>query len=214
MAGLYRRYFKRILDIVISGCALALLSPVLLVVAVLVRVKLGSPVFFSQLRPGKNEVPFRLYKFRTMAHVQGAVSTQQDDEVRLDAFGKFLRSTSLDELPELWNVLRGEMSIVGPRPLLMRYLPYYREEERVRSSVRPGITGLAQVGGRNALTWDDRFRADIQYVANLSFALDVKIILVTLAAVLTRKDVLAGSQHVMQDLDVERRGGLTEVEGR
>lgn len=214
MSGLYRRYFKRVLDIVISGCALVLLSPVLLSVAVLVRVKLGSPVFFSQLRPGKNEVPFRLYKFRTMANSDNAPSTQQDDEVRLGTFGRFLRSTSLDELPELWNVLRGEMSIVGPRPLLMRYLPYYRTAERARSNVRPGITGLAQVGGRNALTWDERFQADVEYVANVSFVLDVKIILATLVAVLARKDVLAGSQHVMQDLDVERQGELGEVGSR
>lgn len=214
MAGLYRRYLKRILDIVISGCALVVLSPVLLVVAVLILVKLGRPVFFSQLRPGKNEVPFRLYKFRTMAHSDNVLGTQQDDEVRLGTFGRFLRSTSLDELPELWNVLRGEMSIVGPRPLLTRYLPYYRAAERVRSNVRPGITGLAQVRGRNALTWDERFQADVEYVRNLSFILDAKIVLATLVAVLTRKDVLAGTQHVMEDLDVERLGELTEVESQ
>lgn len=214
MAGLYGRFFKRTLDIVVSACALLILSPVLLVVAGLVRVKLGSPVFFSQMRPGKDEVPFRLYKFRTMAHVKDVVCTQQDDEVRLGSFGRFLRSTSLDELPELWNVLRGEMSIVGPRPLLMRYLPYYREEERERSKVRPGITGQAQVGGRNALTWDERFQADVEYITNLSFALDIKIIVATLVTVLTRKDVLAGSQHVMQDLDVERRGELIGAESR
>jgi len=214
MNGLYRRYFKRVLDIVVSASALLILSPVLVVVAVLVRVKLGSPVFFSQLRPGKDEVPFTLYKFRTMAYSDNAPGTQQDDEVRLNAFGRFLRSVSLDELPELWNVLRGEMSLVGPRPLLMRYLPYYRETERVRSSVRPGITGLAQVGGRNALTWDERFQADVEYVTGLSFALDVKIIVATLVAVLTRKDVLVGSQHVMRDLDVERREELIEVEAR
>lgn len=214
MNGLYRRYFKRVLDIVVSASALLILSPVLVVVAVLVRVKLGSPVFFSQLRPGKDEVPFTLYKFRTMAYSDNAPGTQQDDEVRLNAFGRFLRSASLDELPELWNVLRGEMSLVGPRPLLMRYLPYYHEAERVRSSVRPGITGLAQVGGRNALTWDERFQADVEYVTGLSLALDVKIIVVTLVAVLTRKDVLVGSQHVMRDLDVERREQLNEVETR
>lgn len=212
MARLYPRYFKRMLDIAISAVALVLLSPVLLVVGVLVRLKLGSPVIFSQLRPGKDEVPFTLYKFRTMAHSDDAPGTQQDDEVRLSKFGRFLRSTSLDELPELWNVLRGEMSIVGPRPLLMRYLPYYRDGERARSDVRPGITGLAQVRGRNALPWGERFEADVEYVTNLSFALDMKIVLATVVAVVTRKDVLGGSQHVMKDLDVERRAESNEVD--
>lgn len=214
MNQLYRRYLKRALDVIISACAVVLLSPVLLVVALLVRVKLGRPVLFSQVRPGKDEVPFTLYKFRTMMHCENVVSTQYDDEARLGAFGRFLRSTSLDELPELWNVLRGDMSIVGPRPLLMRYLPYYRDAERTRSAVRPGITGQAQVGGRNALTWDERFQADVEYVTNLSFVLDVRIILATLVAVLTRKDVLAGSQHVMQDLDVERAEELAGVDSR
>lgn len=208
---MYRRYLKRVMDFVFSLCALLVLAPVLLAVAALVRVKLGSPVVFKQSRPGLGERPFTVYKFRTMTDACDANGEARSDEERLTRFGRFLRSTSLDELPELWSVLRGDMSLVGPRPLLMKYLPYFREEERVRSSVRPGITGLAQISGRNVLTWDKRFKADVEYVRNVSFALDVKIALRTVLAVLHRKDILVGSEHVLRDLHIERGIDAEEV---
>ena len=153
---MYRKFFKRFFDVLLSGCALILLSPVLLIVAVLVRTKLGSPVIFCQERPGKNEKIFKMYKFRSMTDARDENGVLLPDEVRLTRLGRILRSTSLDELPELWNILRGDMSIVGPRPLLVKYLPLYNEEQRHRHDVRPGLTGLAQVNGRNAITWEDR----------------------------------------------------------
>jgi len=201
---MYRKHAKRLLDCVFSLCALAVLSPVLLAVAVLVRAVLGSPVIFGQERPGLGERAFTLYKFRTMTSECDEHGRLLPDDERLHRFGRFLRSTSLDELPELWNIVRGDMSFVGPRPLLTRYLPYYREEERLRSAVRPGITGLAQINGRNALTWDDRFKTDADYVNRLSFLLDVRIMMRTVLVVLNRKDVLVGSTHVLRDLDMER----------
>jgi undecaprenyl phosphate N,N'-diacetylbacillosamine 1-phosphate transferase len=146
-----------------------------------------------------------MYKFRTMTDERDESGELLPDSVRLTRFGKFLRSTSLDELPELFNILKGDMSVVGPRPLLIRYLPYYREEERLRSKVRPGITGLAQINGRNALTWDDRFKTDVDYVNNLSLTLDIKILINTILVVFKRKDILVGSEHIMKDLDVERK---------
>ena len=152
---MYRKFFKRFFDVLLSGCALILLSPVLLIVAVLVRTKLGSPVIFCQERPGKNEKIFKMYKFRSMTDARDENGVLLPDEVRLTRLGRILRSTSLDELPELWNILRGDMSIVGPRPLLVKYLPLYNEEQRHRHDVRPGLTGLAQVNGRNAITWED-----------------------------------------------------------
>lgn len=203
--GLYRSYIKRPLDFILSLSAILVLSPILLTVAVLVRVKLGSPIIFKQKRPGLDEKVFILYKFRSMTSERDEKGELLSDEVRLTMFGKFLRSTSLDELPELLNIVRGDMSIVGPRPLLIRYLPFYREGERLRSIVRPGITGLAQIRGRNVITWDDRFKSDVEYVNNLSFMLDVKIILVTVLVVLKRKDILVGSGHVLKDLDVQRK---------
>jgi undecaprenyl phosphate N,N'-diacetylbacillosamine 1-phosphate transferase len=203
--GLYRRFIKRLMDFILSLIAIIVLSPVLLIVATLVRLKLGSPVLFKQKRPGLNEEIFMMYKFRTMADEKDENGNLLPDSERLTKFGKFLRSTSLDELPELFNILKGDMSIIGPRPLLVRYLPYYREEERLRSKVRPGITGLAQVSGRNALTWDERFKTDIDYVNNLSFILDVKILINTMLVVFQRKDILVGSEHIMKDLDVERK---------
>jgi len=207
---MYRKHAKRLLDCVLSLCAIAVLSPVLLAVAVLVRAVLGSPVVFRQERPGLGERAFTLYKFRTMTSKCDEDGRLLSDDERLHRFGRFLRSTSLDELPELWNIVRGDMSFVGPRPLLMRYLPYYREEERLRSAVRPGITGLAQISGRNALTWDDRFKTDIDYVSRLSFLLDVRILIRTVLVVLNRKDVLVGEAHVLRDLDAERS---TEIDG-
>lgn len=187
MGRIYETYVKRALDVALSGCALAVLSPVMGVTALLVRQKLGSPVIFHQDRPGKDEQIFRLYKFRTMTDAQ-----------RLTPFGRRLRSTSLDELPELWNILRGDMSIVGPRPLLVKYLPYYTAEERRRHAVRPGLTGLAQVNGRNALRWEDRFAYDVDYVDHISFALDAKIVLMTLRCVFSREGISAEGSATME----------------
>lgn len=185
----YDRYIKRLLDIVLSGCALLVLWPVLLILAVLVRTKLGSPVIFCQERPGKNEKIFKLYKFRSMTDQRDADGNLLPDDVRLTKFGKLLRSTSLDELPELWNIFRGDMSIVGPRPLLVSYLPYYTESERHRHDVRPGLTGLAQVNGRNNLTWEQKFAYDLDYIANISFIGDIKIIFQTALKVVKRSDI-------------------------
>lgn len=203
--GLYRSFIKRLTDFVLSLIAIIVLSPVLLIVSTLVRFKLGSPILFKQERPGLNEEIFMMYKFRTMTDGKDENGNLLPDSERLTKFGRFLRSTSLDELPELFNILKGDMSIIGPRPLLVRYLPYYREEERLRSKVRPGITGLAQVSGRNTLTWDERFKTDVDYVNHLSFILDVKILINTILVVFQRKDILVGSEHIMKDLDVERK---------
>lgn len=201
---MYKKYIKRLLDIVLSGFALIVLSPVLLVVAILVRTKLGSPVIFHQERPGKDEKIFILCKFRTMTDGKDENGNLLPDEVRLTKFGKLLRSTSLDELPELWNIFKGDMSIVGPRPLLVRYLPYYTEEERKRHSVRPGLTGYAQINGRNALNWEDRFAYDLNYVENCSLALDIKIILQTVGKVFKRSGTLSGAAQVVEDFDKYR----------
>lgn len=209
--GIYKRFFKRLIDIIFSIIAIIVLSPIMLVIALLVKIKLGSPVLFKQKRPGLNEKIFKMYKFRTMTDERDENGELLPDEIRLTKFGKFLRSTSLDELPELFNVLKGDMSIVGPRPLLIRYLPYFRESERLRSTVRPGITGLAQISGRNALNWDERFKMDIVYVNNLSFLLDIKIIIKTILVVFQRKDILVGSEHVLKNLDIERKEECDDV---
>lgn len=201
---MYKNYMKRLLDIVLSGFALILLSPVLLIVAVLVRTKLGSPVIFHQERPGKDEKIFTLCKFRTMTDGKDENGNLLPDEVRLTKFGKLLRSTSLDELPELWNIFKGDMSIVGPRPLLVRYLPFYKEEERKRHSVRPGLTGYAQVNGRNALNWEDRFAYDLKYVEECSLALDIKILFQTVEKVFKRSGTLSGDAQVVEDFDKYR----------
>ena len=181
---MYKKIGKRLLDIILSGTALVVLSPVLLVVAILVRTKLGSPVIFHQERPGKGEKIFTLCKFRTMTDEKDAQGNLLPDSVRLTKFGKLLRATSLDELPELWNILKGDMSIIGPRPLLVSYLPYYTEEEKLRHSVRPGLTGLAQVSGRNFIDWDRRLEKDVEYVRHLSFAMDLKVLMLTVKTVL------------------------------
>ena len=206
-ATFYEKYIKRLLDILLSGCALLVLSPVLLVTAVLVRVKLGSPVIFKQPRPGKDEKVFDLYKFRSMTDEKDENGQLLPDEARLTKFGKLLRSTSLDELPELWNILKGDMSIVGPRPLLVAYLPYYTEEEKHRHDVRPGLTGLAQVNGRNALLWEEKFAYDLQYVEHVSFKIDIQIVAMTVGKVLHRSDVLSGDKlkKVAGRLDHERQ---------
>lgn len=186
---MYKAFFKRLLDIIISLSALIILSPVILVLAILVRTKLGSPVLFCQERPGFQEKIFKLYKFRSMTDERDAEGKLLPDSVRLTKFGKLLRATSLDELPELFNILKGDMSLIGPRPLLVEYLPYYTEEERLRHSVRPGLTGLAQVSGRNFLDWDRRLQKDVEYVRNLTFFFDVRIIFMTVKAVFSHEDV-------------------------
>ncbi len=206
-AGFYERFGNRALDVVLSGGALLALSPVLLVTAVLVRTKLGSPVVFCQERPGKDEKIFKLYKFRTMTDERDENGNLLPDEVRLTKFGRLLRSTSLDELPELWNIFRGDMSIVGPRPLLVEYLPYYNEDEKHRHDVRPGLTGLAQVNGRNAITWEEKFHFDLQYIASMSFVNDMKIVFMTVGKVLQKSDVLSGAElkKVAGRFDEERK---------
>jgi lipopolysaccharide/colanic/teichoic acid biosynthesis glycosyltransferase len=208
---MYRAFGKRLLDLLLAVLVLVLLSPVLLVVALLVRLRLGSPVLFRQPRAGLNEKYFTVIKFRTMTDERDAEGKLLPDEKRLTPFGIFLRKSSLDEFPELINVLRGEMSLVGPRPLITKYVPYYTEAERVRHSVRPGITGWAQVKGRNALRWDDRLALDVWYVQNLSLRLDLKILWLTIASVLRHEGVEVNPRGVMLDLDDERRGTRSEV---
>lgn len=188
-AGLYEKYIKRLLDVVLSGCALIVLSPLLVVTAILVRVKLGSPVIFCQERPGKDEKIFKLHKFRSMSDARDETGALLPDKERLTGFGKKLRSLSIDELPELWDIFRGKMSIVGPRPLLVKYLPYYTDEERHRHDVRPGLTGLAQVNGRNDLSWEQKFKYDLEYVQHISFCEDIKIMFSTVGKVLNKSGV-------------------------
>ncbi len=196
---MYRRFGKRLLDVVLSACALVVLSPVLLVLAILVRCKLGSPVIFCQERPGKDERIFRLYKFRSMTDARDGAGNLLPDEERLTKFGRLLRSTSLDELPELWNILKGDMSIVGPRPLLVKYLPLYSEEQRCRHDVRPGLTGLAQVEGRNSISWEERFALDTVYVTQYSFRMDVRIAWKTVGKVLRREGIHAEDAATMEE---------------
>lgn len=186
---MYSKYFKRLLDIIISLAIIILFWWLILIIAILVRIFLGSPVIFKQERPGKDERIFTLYKFRTMTDEKDEEGKLLPDEKRLNKFGKFLRSTSLDELPEVINVLKGEMSFVGPRPLLVEYLDLYNEKQKYRHKVRPGLTGLAQVNGRNDTTWEARLNYDVEYVKNVTFANDIKIILKTIKLVFTRKGV-------------------------
>lgn len=195
---MYRHFFKRFFDIVLSACALVVLSPVLLIVAILVRVKLGSPVIFCQMRPGKDEKIFKMYKFRSMTDERDENGELLPDEVRLTKFGKMLRSTSLDELPELWNILKGDMSIVGPRPLLVQYLPLYNAEQQHRHDVRPGLTGLAQVSGRNSISWEERFAYDVAYTREITFWLDLKIIVQTVGKVFHRSGIHAENAATME----------------
>ena len=195
---MYRRFVKRPMDIVLSLCALIVLSPVLLIVALLVRTKLGSPVIFKQKRPGLHEKIFTLYKFRTMTDKRDENGALLPDEVRLTRFGKLLRSTSLDELPELCNILKGDMSIVGPRPLLIQYLPLYNEHQKCRHNVRPGLTGLAQVNGRNAIRWEEKFDLDVRYVDNVKLINDWKIIFLTIKKVFVREGINAENVATME----------------
>lgn len=187
--GIYKRFFKRPIDLVLSLIALIVLSPILLIVGILVRVKLGSPVIFRQERPGLNGKIFAMYKFRTMTDERDESGQLLPDGIRLTRFGRFLRNTSLDELPELINIIKGDMSIVGPRPLLVKYLPLYSKEQMCRHDVKPGLTGYAQVYGRNLLTWEERFKLDVYYTKNVTFLGDVKIILKTIMTVIKREGI-------------------------
>lgn len=195
---MYRKYIKRFLDIIISLTALIILSPIMLVVAVLVRCKLGTPVIFHQDRPGYQEKVFKLCKFRSMTDERDAEGNLLPDEVRLTKFGKMLRATSLDELPELWNILKGDMSLIGPRPLLVKYLPLYNEFQKHRHDVKPGLTGWAQVNGRNSISWEERFEMDVYYVNNQSFLLDLKILFKTVAVVFKHSDINSSTDATME----------------
>lgn len=211
---MYKHFVKRVLDLLLSFCGIVVLSPVLAVLWVLVRVKLGSPVLFRQERPGKDEKIFTLCKFRTMTDEKDAQGNLLPDAVRLTKFGKFLRGTSLDELPELFNILKGDMSIIGPRPLLVSYLPYYTEQEKLRHSVRPGLTGLAQVSGRNFLDWDRRLEKDVEYVKNLSFAMDLKVLWMTVQTVLGHSEEVAEDTNAVEGNFAEIRKKRMEETGR
>ena len=207
--GIYEKFIKRFLDIVLSLVAIILLSPVMLITAILVRVKLGSPVIFTQERPGKidkktgKEKIFKMYKFRSMTDARDENGNLLPDDVRLTSFGRKLRSTSLDELPELFNILKGDMSIVGPRPLLVQYLPLYSEKQRHRHDVRPGFTGLAQVSGRNSISWKEKFDWDIEYVNKISFIGDLSIVFRTVAVVLGRSGISRDTSETMEDFTGE-----------
>lgn len=196
--GFYEKFLKRPMDFFLSFIALIALSPVLLVVTILVRIKLGSPIIFKQPRPGLNERVFNLYKFRTMTNQKDKNGNLLPDEVRLTKFGKFLRSTSLDELPSLINIIKGDLSIVGPRPLLVQYLPLYNKEQRRRHEVRPGLTGLAQVNGRNAIGWEERFKYDINYVFRVSLLGDLRIIFKTIKKVFIRDGISSDTSPTME----------------
>lgn len=196
--GIYRRFFKRLMDFILSLMAIIFLSPVLIIVGVLVRVKLGSPVLFKQKRPGLNEKIFTMYKFRTMTDEKDESGELLPDNIRLTRFGKMLRSTSLDELPELFNILKGDMSIVGPRPLLIQYLELYNAHQKRRHEVRPGLSGHAQVNGRNAISWEDKFNLDVEYVDNVSFIGDWKIIFLTIKKVFVKEGISSDTSVTME----------------
>lgn len=200
---MYRLFFKRFLDFTLSLLAIIVLLPVMLIIAILVRIKLGSPVLFKQERPGYNEKIFKMYKFRTMTDERDNNGNLLPDVKRLTEFGKFLRNSSLDELPELLNILKGDMSIVGPRPLLVKYLPLYNDFQRHRHDVRPGLTGLAQVNGRNATTWEKRFEYDVEYAKNISFLTDIKVILLTVKSVIKHEGIDSNTtaQYTMKEFE-------------
>lgn len=204
--GPYERFFKRPLDALLSTGAIIVLSPIWIIVAILVRIKLGSPVLFTQDRPGKDEKIFKLYKFRTMTDERDEKGELLPDDQRLPVFGQKLRSTSLDELPELLNIIKGDMSIIGPRPLLVQYLPYYTETEKHRHDVRPGLSGLAQVNGRNLVKWDQRLAMDVEYVNKITFIGDASIVLRTIKKVYAKEDIVADTVTVEPYLDEVRRG--------
>ena len=196
---MYKNFIKRILDIILSFLALVILSPLLILTAFLIRIKLGTPVFFKQLRPGKNEKIFGILKFRTMTDAKDENGNLLPDEIRLTRFGQFLRSTSIDELPELLNILNGDMSIVGPRPLLVQYLERYNEEQKHRHDVKPGLIGLAQVNGRNGITWEEKFHYDLEYVKNITFYGDCKIIFQTVMKVFGREGISSATSVTMEE---------------
>ena len=199
--GFYERFVKRPLDCFLATLALVILSPILCILALLVRVKLGSPILFTQERPGRDEKVFKLYKFRSMTNQRDENGNLLPDDVRLTKFGKALRSTSLDELPELLNIVKGDMSVVGPRPLLVKYLPWYTEEQTHRHAVRPGLTGYAQVHGRNALNWDDKFAMDVKYANRVTFWGDFKIVVDTVVKVFKREGISSATSATMEDFE-------------
>lgn len=202
---MYQKYIKRLLDIILSLIAIIITLPIFLITGILVLIFLGKPAIFRQKRPGKNEKIFTMYKFRTMSNKKDKDGNLLPDELRLTKLGKFLRKTSLDEIPEFINILKGDMSFVGPRPLLVEYLPYYTEEEHHRHDVRPGLTGLAQVSGRNLLNWDDKFRKDLEYVKNVTFIKDFKVVLKTFYTVIKREGINNQNSTTMISLDSERK---------
>lgn len=194
---MYRCFFKRLIDFILSACAIIVLGIPLLIVALLIKVKLGSPVLFKQRRPGKNGEIFEIYKFRTMTDERDANGNLLPDNERLTDFGKLLRSTSIDELPEILNIVKGDMAIIGPRPLLEEYLPLYNEEQAHRHDVRPGLTGWAQINGRNTISWEDKFKYDVEYVRNISFMFDLKIFFLTIKKVFVREGINASAEVTM-----------------
>lgn len=211
--GPYEKYFKRPLDIFCGLLAVIVFWWLYAIIAILVRVKLGTPVLFTQDRPGKDEKIFKLYKFRTMTDERDENGELLHDDLRLTKFGRLLRSTSLDELPEVFNIIRGDMSIIGPRPLLMEYLPFYKEKEHHRHDVRPGLSGWAQINGRNAIdSWEQRFEYDLEYVDHISFFFDAKIIIGTIIKTIKRLDIQVGSQIKVGRLDDARRGDLIDCD--
>lgn len=203
--GIYEKYIKRPLDCCLAVCTFIVLLPALGIIALLVMVKLGVPVLFKQERPGKSEKIFKLYKFRTMTDEKDENGELLPDELRLTKFGRTLRSSSLDELPELMNIIKGDMALVGPRPLLIKYLPYYTEDERHRHDVRPGLTGWAQVNGRNNTPWEKRFMLDLEYVNHITFSTDIKIFFLTVVKLFKRSDIVVAGENDINDLDEERR---------
>lgn len=195
---MYANFFKRLIDFILSACAIIVLGIPLLIVALLIKVKLGSPVLFKQRRPGKNGDIFEIYKFRTMTDERDANGNLLPDNERLTDFGKLLRSTSIDELPEILNIVKGDMAIIGPRPLLEEYLPLYNEEQAHRHDVRPGLTGWAQINGRNTISWEDKFKYDVEYVRNISFMFDLKIFFLTVKKVFIREGINASAEVTME----------------
>ncbi len=211
---MYAKYIKRLLDFLLSLLGLVILSPLLVILIILVRGKLGSPVFFGQKRPGYQQKIFLLHKFRTMTDERDENGNLLPDKDRLTSFGRFLRKTSLDELPELFNILKGDMSFIGPRPLLPEYLPYYTEREQLRHTVRPGLTGLAQASGRNLVNWDRRLAYDVEYVENLSFAMDCKVIVKTVQTVLGHSETVAEDTNAAEGNFAQIRRERLEKTGK
>ncbi|HGE7610224.1 sugar transferase [Bacillus cereus] len=206
--GIYGRFIKRPMDFILSLIAIIMLSPVFLIVAFLVKTRLGSPVLFKQERPGLNGTIFKMYKFRTMTDEKNENGELLPDSIRLTKFGKFLRSTSLDELPGLFNIFKGDMSIIGPRPLLVQYLPLYNEHQKRRHEVRPGLSGLAQVNGRNAISWEEKFNYDVEYVENMNFIMDWKIILLTIKKVFIREGINSQTAATMEPFKGNSKGSI------